>query len=396
MKHVKIDGTWYKLAEDAEGVHYSLSSEPLRPPNSTVVQGDTSDTFQLRPDQLLWTWTDWSSGEGQLKWNPAEPGRSYLLQGVDPFTRPGELTLGYKESFAQAAAGGDWAFTTGVSMTAALGTVWAVSVGTNAAYAWDADDEHFDAVTTPSITANGVAWDAICGDSNYLFFVCNSPNDSLVRYDGTTWTFHNDQYDTTGEFGAAIKGDYVYLWSPNLGELYELSASTANTATPETPLYEFPAGDNRPAGDVITAGDKKLYAFTVHGNDTIIHQITPTTASGTGYGRELSTLEGMIAEAIWFQAGLLYILVRDTVGDFQDADNLKIKRFVIYLDIEGSYGTLGGVRNFDEDNGRPPPTTTPRSSGAPMAPVGALGAPPSVCPPRGRSRLSTLWARASS
>lgn len=353
-RHVKLDGNWYRLAEDAEGTHYSLSSEPLRPPNSTVVQGETSDTFQLRPDLLLWTWTDWSHGEGQLKWNPAEPGRAYTLQGVDPFTRPGELTLGYDESFAQAQAGGDFA-SVGVAITPALGTLWAVSLGTNAAYEWDNANEYFKNVTTPSITTNGVYWDAICGDSNYLFFHGNSPNYSLVRFDGTTWTFHNDQFDDTLESSMDIKGDYVYVFQPGNGKCYELSASVANTATPETEIYAFPAGDNRAIGRSITAGDKKLYAFTTHGNDTVLHEITPSTASGTGYGRELSFLEGMIAEGIWWQAGLLYLLVRDTVGDWQDADNLKVKRFIIYLDIEGSYGTLGGVRNFDTINGRPSP-----------------------------------------
>ena len=87
MKHVKINGLWYRLAEDAEGQHYNFSLQPLRPPNAQLIQGE-SGKFQIRPDLLLWSWTDWSGGEGQIKYDPQDVGRAYLLQHVGPVLSP--------------------------------------------------------------------------------------------------------------------------------------------------------------------------------------------------------------------------------------------------------------------------------------------------------------------
>jgi hypothetical protein len=49
---VEINGVGYNLAEDAEGDHYALTGEPLRPPNAVTVQGEQRNRFQVRPDVL--------------------------------------------------------------------------------------------------------------------------------------------------------------------------------------------------------------------------------------------------------------------------------------------------------------------------------------------------------
>ena len=38
----EINGVKYNAAEDAEGDHYTLVGEPLRPPNAVTVQGENS------------------------------------------------------------------------------------------------------------------------------------------------------------------------------------------------------------------------------------------------------------------------------------------------------------------------------------------------------------------
>jgi len=60
--HISLDGVKYRLDEAAEGEHYIRAGEPLRPPNAQVVQGETGQKFQMRPDTLLWSITDWSGG----------------------------------------------------------------------------------------------------------------------------------------------------------------------------------------------------------------------------------------------------------------------------------------------------------------------------------------------
>ncbi len=340
-RHVKINGVWYRLAEDAEGTHYNLGLEPLRIPNAAVVQGDSSN-FQLRPDQLLWTITDWSGGEGQLKWNPAEPSRSYLLQGVDPFTRPGNLTVGFKEEFAQINGGGDLS-DEGLRLGYGAGTVWAVADDTHIAYEWDAANTEFKVGVTPSSGAGGVRGDTICGDEDDLYFV--DVNNDVIKWDGSSWTKHNDQ---NGAVTGIMRdsGKFLYFLNANQGKIFELSKATANTTTPEVELYAFQKGARADSGSNMVAGDNRIYFFINQGFTTVIHEVVPTTAAGTGYGRELARIEGILAEAIWYQGGVVYFVGTDSNVDA--ATPVGPDRFIMYLQPEGSYGTLGSLRGLVE------------------------------------------------
>lgn len=351
MKHVKLNGVWYRLAEDAEGQHYVYSSEPLRPPNAQVVQGDSTD-FQLRPDLLQWSLTDWSGGEGRLKWTPDSPNEHYQLQNVDPFSRPGMLKLGYESYITQASGGGDFSVASLV-LCVARGRVWALST---------AADQHYyfgSGVWTGPAAAGGSCQsaNAVAGDDSYLFYVNSSR--VLKRFDGTTWATHNDQIPagTTTSLGTlVIMGDYVYFLREQEGDLFELSYATANTTTAETALYEFTPGGPGTWETNMCAGDGRIYFYTATGAGTTIHEVVPTSAAGTGYGRILSVLKDIHAEAIWFQNGLIYLSV--ATGDYLTG-SVGPDRQIYYIDPNGSYGTLGSVRGLvrsPSDHGIPPPS----------------------------------------
>ena len=101
----EINGVKYNAAEDAEGDHYVVTSEPLRPPNAVTVQGESSQKFQMRPDTLQWTITNWAGGEGQIKFDPQAPDRHRELTGVRVFERPGTLQPGYYMEDTQDSSG---------------------------------------------------------------------------------------------------------------------------------------------------------------------------------------------------------------------------------------------------------------------------------------------------
>jgi hypothetical protein len=341
QRHVKLNGIWYPLAESAEGTHYNMALEPLRVPNASVVQGDTGK-FQLRPDQILWTLTDWSGGEGQLKWDPTQPNRSYLLQGVDPFTRPGNLTVGFKEELAQLQTGGDFT-DDGIHLGYGRETLFAIPDDTHIVYEWDAANDYFKTGVVPTAGSGGCPNDTICGDYDAMFFV--DANVDIIKFtSGSVWSQHNDQIGSAAGVMRDL-GPYLYYLVTGSGKLYELSKATANTTTPETELYAFQPSEPNLAGSVMVAADNRLYFFTNEtGFITTIHEVVPTTAAGAGYGRELARIEGIRTEAIWFQGGVVYFLGVDATPD--SATTVGPERFLMYLQPDGAYGTLGSVRGL--------------------------------------------------
>lgn len=345
MKHVELNGVWYDLAESAEGDHYLYSEQPLRPPNASVVQGDQTD-FQMRPDLLLWRLTDWSEGEGQLKFDPSQPGRSYLLHNIDPFSRPGMASIGYRVQKVQD-GGGDFN-AAGFSIGQALDRVYAIRhTGAAAAYEIDSNGD----ATVDAVPPGLVVPHTICGDSEYLWCVIGS---SLYRFEGTTWSQWNNQFNASGTYAAAIDLDrYVYYLGQTSGQLYELDKTTQNTSTPETALYEFSPGSGPAGQSRLVAGDGRIYFFTYHGYTSTIHEVVPSSASGTGYGRVLTKIKGVKIESLWFDGGTLYFHGIDGEAASSEAPVGTI-RSVYYLDPEGNYGSLGAVRSLSGPGGNGP------------------------------------------
>ena len=137
--HVEIDGEPYRLAESAEGQHHNVRGEPLRPPNAVTVQGESSQKFQPRPEVMLWTWTDWSAGEGRRTLKFGEGDRAWQLNGVRAFEEPGHLIPGYYAETTKN-SGGVVDFTLSVRLVVGMGPPvrlrWLTRLGARTRLRW--------------------------------------------------------------------------------------------------------------------------------------------------------------------------------------------------------------------------------------------------------------------
>ena len=341
MKHVRIENVWYELAESAEGQHYVLTHQPMRPPDAQVIRGDR-DSFQVRPDLLVWTQENWAGGEGQIRFDPSDPTRSYTITGLDVFTRPGTLRAGYDVDGGLAG--------TAPYLVIALGNLYAVE-GTNTR-TWASTD--FSATSAITGITNDVA--AVAGDADYLF-VHESSTDNIRRYDGTTWTNHNDQCaDADGGVILAEMGPYLYVWAPATGKVYEISKTTANTSSAETELHTTPGNSNIDTDlALMVAGDNRIYIATYDDQKTMIHEIIPTSAAGTGFGGEIAVLYGVTPETLFYAGGTLFMIAHDETPD----GTVGPDRQIFYIDPEGSYGTLGSLRGIFPESDTYGPSAIP-------------------------------------
>ncbi len=348
--HVSLNGVKYRLAEDAEGEHYVRVREPSRPPNAQVVQGDDGGKFNVRPDMLLWSWTDWSQGEGQLKFDPQQPGRSRILEGVNFFGKPGNLILGYyadevEYNFPGAADTEDRAIVRvadvvyGVDIGAARDDYYVLNFA--------GDPLYWSAPASGSMgTTNGAAnVECVTADNTYFYFRLYG-SASIYRVEPTVGVTHlNNQTENPSNGALVAFGDYLYMYADS-GKIYEISKTTANLATAETPILDFSASGTTAKflGSRLVAGDRRLYAGAQIGADTVIYEIVPSSAAGTGYGREIARLNGLVLETMWWHGGLLFW---SGVNNEPDGSTTTLQRDIYYYQPDGSWGTIGHVRSQD-------------------------------------------------
>ena len=343
--HVTINGVNYRLAEDAEGDHYTHVKEALRPPNSQIVQGEMRNKFNVRPDLLLWSWTDWTAGEGQIKFDPSQPGRSLILEGVNFFGRPGNLFLGYTATAVLNSAAS--AFTVQTGLVVAGGGLYAVGVGSGQDdyYAWDTGDNiSWQVGTSMSLTDGARSEQSICGDAARFYFVKYNTDSVYHVVPGGAVTLLNDQTKVV-DCQLVELGDYLYKYDYD-GEVFELSKTTVNTTTAEVPIYDFSSSGGCDTahfiGNKLVAGDNRVYGMAVQGETTIIFEIVPSSSAGTGFGRELTRIEGLVGESMWWHGGYLFWTGRDSEPDATQGPN----RSVYYYQPDASWGTLGEVRSY--------------------------------------------------
>lgn len=343
--HVEINSVPYRLAEDAEGQHYVRSKQSLRPPNAQIVQGEAGNKFNTRPDMLLWSWTDWSQGEGQLKFDPSQPGRSHILEGVNFFGRPGSVFLGYFSNQVSDSVGA--AFLIRAGMTVVNNVLYAVGIGVGQDdyYEWDGTNRDRWQAGTSMAISNGARseWD-ICGDNTAFYFVLYNTDSVYKVVPGGAVTHLNNQTGGSQACNMIELGDYLYKYDID-GKIYELSKTTANLATPEVPILDFSAqgGPDAMLGSLLVAGDNRVYAASVQGRNTIIYEIVPSSSAGTGFGRELARIPGMRLETMWWHGGYLFWSGSDSEPDATAGPN----RAIYYYQPGGAWGTLGEVRSYE-------------------------------------------------
>jgi hypothetical protein len=340
--HVLINGVPYRLAEDAEGEHYIYDTPTLRAPNSQIIQGGDPGEVNIEPGTIIWKLDTWTDGEGQLKFNPENPGRSEILEGVNFFGRPGNLFLGYEPNITQANGGGD--FSDEVGLVVARNELYVMGIGSASDdyYAWDGPLDWGAADQVTTTTDGAMSALAMAGDGQYLFFI-KTGSDAIMRWDGSTWTTHNNQTENETAQLAEL-GDYLYKYD-DTGKVWELSKVTGNTSTAETPILDFSAQGTvrRFTHRKIVAGDNRLYVLATYKYQSVLYEIVPTSAAQTGFGREILRLKGMRAESVWHHGGFVY-----WTGVDHEADGIVgARRVIYYLQPDRSHGTLGELRSFD-------------------------------------------------
>lgn len=327
---VELNGVKYRLAEDAEGQHYVLGGEPLRPPNAVTVQGE-NQKFQVRADTLLWHITDWSGGEGQRIFDPQAPNRSYELNGVRVFERPGTLRPGmYIEDTLDNVGA---TFTDRVLLVVAATGLYALSTTTNAFYAWNSGTGRWGASQSFTGPSNGAS--AVTSDSDFIYWV-ESGSTTVWRVvpGGTAASSISTTLITSGARKIVAQGNNVYVGNVDSGDenIWEIAKIGS------TPL-NIVDHSIRAATQQFVALDGFVYSMATDEKQTEILKITPTSAAGTGFGKQFALLNGFYATGFWQQDGVLY-LVGEQPG--------STRSVILYLSQDGTYGTLGHVTVDDE------------------------------------------------
>ncbi len=332
QNHIELDGVRYRLAQDAQGQHHNVRGEPLRPPNAVTVQGESQQKFQMRPDTLLWTWTDWSGGEGRRKLKFGESDRAWELSSVRAFAEPGHLIPGYHVGITQDNTG---ASDLALSLTLVQGIQSLYGLDQNAAnvYKWDDSLNKWGAATALTGVTNGAGPHAV-GDDDNIYWIERSTND-VWSWDGSAApTKISDTLITAfGYNGMAQTDDYIYVYRPKTGKVWEI-AKTGATGIELDSWTE--TGILRRAPLVSLNG--KVYALISQRHQTMIREITPTSAAGEGFGYEIARIEGFMGMSIWAHSGSLFIL-----GKHEDDDD-SLERTILYLVPGGEYGSLGSIR----------------------------------------------------
>jgi hypothetical protein len=336
--HVAIAGIRYRLAEDAEGQHYTLTRQPLRLQTGAVVQGE-SGKFQLRPDLLEWTMTDWSGGEGQVLWDEKQANRYHISHNIDPLVQPGRFRLadGYQATLDNAGA----TFAEVGVLTKGRDALWVVTTEDDEIYSWNTTTKRWSAGTTNAEAGFGDFFEDLghTGDTLALYLKENAVA-SIWKYNGTTFVEWNTDNADTGPNALVQLGDYIYyrkaLASGSQGILEIPKSGTAPVAS--TLILDLSdLGLGGLGLPLLAAADNRVFAAAVGAEETVIYEIIPSTASATGFGRELLRQKGFQADCIWYHMGLLFMAGR------QQAAGDREQQLILYLQGE-SVGIVAKLR----------------------------------------------------
>jgi hypothetical protein len=343
---IELNGVLYHLAESEEGSHYDVWKEPLRSPNAVLVTGDKNPSFDTRDDLLVWKITDWSGGEGQRKFDPQAPSRMYQIENLDPFSEPGSIFLGpdWEVMLDEGAAelGHELGMAKGAATVIGVNTTPTV-VADGSGFIWDtAHPGEWDEVNNTTAGADDeAAYGGVVGDEQNTLFYIEAATDEVYSYDaGGAYTLLNDQTGATGASPMVGLGQYLYVYDLVNAKVFEISRNTPNTTTPETAILDLSTKGgtetiNNGIGMIFTSANR-IYVLQIMSDETVLWEIVPTTAAGTGYGLDVARFEGFKGETGWTHLGTVFLIGTDR------ADNNN--RIILYWIPGGNYGSLGAIR----------------------------------------------------
>ena len=325
----ELNGVKYNAAEDAEGEHYNLGGEPLRPPNAVTIQGESSQKFQMRADTLLWTLTDWSGGEGQLKFSSRKPNRHKELNGVRVFQKPGTLRPGFYVEDTQDSTGAADLVKDGI-LVKGIGGLYLLDFDSNDSYLWDSGNDRWGAAVALTGVSGGAQY-IDCGDENNIYWL-EGGSQNVWKWDGSgsPATISTATVDSNDVWLEEL-GPYVYAFSPLEGRVWEIAKDGGGT----TLIDDFSDDPGTKQKTQLAAMNGKIYVLVGRETETSVREIVPTTAAGTGFGAEIARLPGFQGVSIWSHSGTIFLA--GAMGTSEDD-------VIMYLQPDGTYGTLGALR----------------------------------------------------
>lgn len=344
--HIELNGVKYRLDESAEGQHYQRRREPLRLQTGSVVQGE-SGKFQLRPDILEWSITDWSGGEGAVRFDSEEPNRYFEGHNVDPFHHKGHLHLA--KGFEETNDSGDATLTKSLQLGKAINTLWGASVDSNDLYEWDSDNDRWKTSVSNGESGFGAGqWEpgAVVGDRNKLY-LDEDGGTSIWSYNGSSFDEHNTGAAPSlpQQFTELASNIYITR-TGGQAAVIEIPKAGTTPVTSTTILDLTDSGLSDQDGlNRLTAGNNRVYLAQQDADETVIWRITPSTASSTGFGEEILRQRGLQVETLWHHMGVLFMAGRiGTDGDGR-------KQVIMYL--RGSeVGVLANLRDGTSTAGK--------------------------------------------
>lgn len=344
--HVELNGVKYTLAEDGEGAHYQWRREPLRAPTNGFVLGDTNK-FNLRPDILEWSLTDWSGGEGYKVFAQETSNGYYIGYDVDPFREYGTLRLAKEVVVTTDNAAAT--FENSVSLVYSLDTLWGIFLDVSEADAvaglieWDfANDRWGSTVANGAQVADGNFGGIGAGGLIYY----GEDSVELFRFHVNAASFTSfvagnyARYGIAGPVSSQLFFATLTTASGQFGvEVREVQVTDAAPAT-STLLYQDVFADSGAVGVLaefppkITAGSNAGYLmYNPRKGECVVIELTPTTAAGAGFGAEIFRLKGFTGEAVVALLGFVYIIGR--MGD---------ETVIAYVNpSDTTYGILGAL-----------------------------------------------------
>jgi hypothetical protein len=268
---VQIGEHEYVLARQEQG-HYVHRFESLFA-NATAIAGEVA-AQQLRPEKLLWSWTDWSGGEGARIYYPQDP-TTYDVGSLINGTERGALTTRARRRRSSVARAGSAADT---SSRPAGGSAW-----NKALIAWENEIIYSrDAAAWASVanltSGSGSSYYGANTDGRYLIVgkTVEGTANIVDSIDGSVDT------PTVADIFEVLDGN-VYSWGLNAsGALNLVKLAGANTTSGGTSIY--------PA------------------------QITPTGAFGTDYWIDMEQAESSLFMSLGTPSGSLIFTSEADVG----------------------------------------------------------------------------------
>lgn len=310
---IEINGVKYRIDESMEQAGYSLHRQPLRAPVNGFIQGE-SGRFQMRPDILEWSMSDWSAGEGYLNFSDEVPNGYLVGYNIDPLTESGTLRLSALMEAISTTGTGSQLSTYSASLVTALDALYLVDFEFATS---DARIRKYDAAngnwmvpvsdSTGTTDESGIrgAW----GDATHLFF--GGRTTDTVRWDGTTFVVYPSAsvVYVLGSVGGFLYGLTHVTSGANIHEFSVAGTPPVSTTVVKT-LAEIKQvlSPSNPARFAAIAGSNALYLLAYTGlEETVLWRITPTTAAGTGFVNEMLRIPGFRGLVPMYNLGVLYI-----------------------------------------------------------------------------------------